>query len=92
MISDVGQKMGWKSYLRQRQLLMYDNLIVMAMVRESISKMKNGNSAGPSELVSQMMKLSVEAGLRSQIIRDGIIPAESGVSTSPNCHQGKEML
>ena len=44
------------------------------MIRESISKMKNGKAAGPSGLVSEMVKAAGEAGF-DRITVEGVIPA-----------------
>ena len=57
-------------------------LIDKDMIRESISKMKNGKTAEPSSVVSEMVKAAGEAGfdmitnLKNQIIVEGDIPAE----------------
>ena len=44
------------------------------MIRESISKMKNEKAAGPSGLVSEMIKAAGEAGLDRTTV-EGVIPA-----------------
>ena len=65
------------------------------MVRESISKMKNGKAAGPSDVVSEIVKTAGEAGvdmikdLVNQIIVEGSIPAEWEPSTIVNCYKEK---
>ena len=51
------------------------------MIRESISKMKNGKAAGPSGLVSEMVKalgegVDMNTNLVNHIIVDRGIPAE----------------
>ena len=45
------------------------------MVRESISKIKNGKAAGPSGLVSGMIKLAKEAGfdLITDLVNQSIV-------------------
>ena len=69
-------------------------LINSDMVRESISKMKNGKDAGPSGIVSEMVKEAEEAGADmltdavNQIIV-GVTPAEWALSTIVNCCKGK---
>lgn len=56
------------------------------MVIESISKMKNVNAAGQSELLSEMVKPACQAGLEiitdwmNQIIVEGVLPAELQLS------------
>ena len=58
-------------------------------------KMKNGKPAGPSAVVSEMVKTTGEAGvdmitdLANQIIV-GVIPVEWELSTIVNCYKGKE--
>ena len=53
------------------------------MVRESISKMKNGKAAGPTGVVSELVKAAWEAGvavitdLVNQIIVEGV-PSRMG--------------
>ena len=65
------------------------------MVRESISKMKNGKAAGLSGVVSEMVKAAGEAGVDmitdvvNQIIAEGVIPAECELSTIVNCYKEK---
>lgn len=55
------------------------HLIHQAIIWESISKLKNGKAAGPSELVSEMVTSAGEAeidmitSLTNQIIVEGII-------------------
>ena len=61
------------------------------MVRESISKMKNGKTAGPSGVVSEMVKAAGETGdmvtdLVNQIIVEGAIPAKWECSNIVNCY------
>ena len=56
-------------------------LIENNMIIELIHKMKNGNTAGPSGVVSEMVSTEGEAGvdvitdLVNQIIVEGVIPA-----------------
>ena len=70
-------------------------LIDKDMVRKSISKMRNGKAAGPSGVLSEMVKATGKAGvgmitdLLNQIIIEGVIPAEWKLSTVVNCYQGK---
>ena len=60
------------------------------MVRESIRKMKNGKTAGPSGVV--MVKAARETGadmvtdLVNQIIVEGAIPAKWECSNIVNCY------
>ena len=57
--------------------------------------MKNGKTAGPSRLVSKMVKSADEArivvivGLINQIIAEGVILPEWQLSTIVNCYMGK---
>ena len=57
-------------------------LIEKNIVRESVIKMKNGKAAGPSGVVSYMLKAAGEAGVHmitdlvNQIIVERIIPVE----------------
>ena len=70
-------------------------LIDKDMVRKSISKMRNGKAAGPSGVLSEMVKATGKAGvgmitdLLNQIIIEGVIPAEWKLRTVINCYQGK---
>ena len=70
-------------------------LVDKDMIRESISKMKNWKAAGPSSLVSEMVKAAGEAGvdmitnLVSQIIVEGVIPTEWELGTVVNCYKWK---
>ena len=64
-------------------------LIDKDMVRESISKMKNGKAAGTSGAVPEMVKTAGEAGLdimSDQVneIMVGVIPTEWKLSTIVN--------
>ena len=69
-------------------------LIEKGMLSESISNIKNGKTAGPSSVVSKMVKAAGKA--RADMIIDlvnqmiiGVIPAEWELSTIANCHKGK---
>ena len=71
-------------------------LIGKGMVRESVSKIKNGKFAGPSRgFVSEMVKAAGEArvhmiaDLVNHIIVEGVIPAEWELSIILNCYKGK---
>ena len=67
------------------------DLIYKDIVRESISKMKNGKAVGLSVVVSEMVKAAGEVevnmiiDLVNQIIVEGFIPAEWELSTVVNC-------
>ena len=66
-------------------------LINNDMVRESISKMKNGKDAGPSGIVSEMVKEAEEAGaaMLTDAVNQILTPAEWALSTIVNCCKGK---
>ena len=67
------------------------DLIYKDIVRESISKMKNGKAVGLSGVVSEMVKAAGEVevnmitDLVNQIIVEEFIPAEWELSTVVNC-------
>ena len=67
------------------------SLINKDIVRDSISKMKNGKATGSSVVVSEMVKETGEAGtdlianLVNQIIVEGVIPAEWERHTIVSC-------
>ena len=67
------------------------------VVRESISKIKNGKAAGPPSVVSEMVKTRGEAevdiitDLVNQII-GGILPAECQLSIFVTVIMGKAIL
>ena len=66
------------------------------MIRESINKIKNGKEAGPSSVVSEMVKAAREkvdmiTDLVNQIIV-GVIPEEWELCTSVNHYKGKGPL
>ena len=67
------------------------DLIYKDIVRESISKMKNGKAVGLSVVVSEMVKAAGEVevnmitDLVNQIIVEGFIQAEWELSTVVNC-------
>ena len=67
------------------------------VVRESISKIKNGKAAGPPSVVSEMVKTRGEAevdiitDLVNQII-EGILPAEWQLSIFVTVIMGKAIL
>ena len=46
------------------------HLVDKAIARESVNNMKNGRAAGPSCLVSEIVKLAEEAGLSQITISD----------------------
>ena len=58
------------------------HLIENAMVKESISKIKNGKAGGPLGVVQEMVKTTGEAGvdmiidLVNKTIVEGVIPVE----------------
>ena len=62
------------------------------MVRESINKTDNGKAAGPSGLVSKMVKVAGEArvdmitDLVNRIIVERVIPAKCELGTIVNCY------
>ena len=65
------------------------------MVKESISNMKNGKAAGPSDVVSEMAKaaevgVDMMTGLTNQIIAERAIPAEWERNTIVNCYKRKD--
>ena len=70
-------------------------LIEKNIVRESVIKMKNGKAAGPSRVVSYMLKAAGEAGVHmitdlvNQIIVERIIPVEWYLNTIINFYNGK---
>ena len=57
-------------------------LIDRNTVRKAVRKMKNGKAAGPSGIVSEMVKAAEEdsvdmiTDLINQIIREGVVPAD----------------
>ena len=65
------------------------------MVGKAVRKMKNGKAAGPSGIVSEMVKAAEEdsvdmiTDLINQIIREGVVPADWELSTIINCYKGK---
>ena len=66
------------------------------MIRESINKIKNGKEAGPSSVVSEMVKAAREkvdmiTDLVNQIIV-GAIPEEWELCSSVNHYKGKHPL
>ena len=64
------------------------------MVRDSVSKIKNGKASGPLGLVPEIVKMAGETGvgtitdLINQILV-GVIPAEWELSTITNCYKRK---
>ena len=64
------------------------------MVEKAVSKMKNGKAAGPSGIVSEMVKAAGEVGLHmvtnlvNQIIMEGCILIDWELSTIVNCCRG----
>ena len=69
--------------------------VTKKMVEKAVSKMKNGKAAGPSGIVSEMVKAAGEVGidmitnLVNQIIMEGCIPIDWELSTIVNCYKGK---
>lgn len=65
------------------------------MVRDSVSKIKNGKAAGLLGLVPETVKMTGETGvdtitdLINQIIVEGVLPAEWELSTITNCYKRK---
>ena len=65
------------------------------MVREPISKMKSRKAAGPSGVLSEMVRAAREAGvgimtdLVNQIIVEGTIPGEWEFNAIINRYKGK---
>ena len=53
--------------------------------------MKNGKAAGPSGIVSEMVKAAEEdsVDMISDLINQGVIPADWELSTIINCYKGK---
>ena len=68
------------------------------VVRESISKIKNGKAAGPPSIVSEMVKtrgkaeVDIITDLVNQIIGEGILPAEWQLSIFVTAIMGKAIL
>ena len=58
--------------------------------------MRNGKAAGPSGVLSEMVKATGKAGvgmitdLLNQIVIEGVIPAEWKLRTVINCYQGEK--
>ena len=71
------------------------SVIDKEMVRDLISKMKNGKAAGPLGVVSEMVKAAGEEevdmiiNLVNQIIVEGIILTKWKLSTIGNSNKGK---
>ena len=65
------------------------------MVRDSVSKIKNGKAAGLLGLVPEIVKMTGETGvgtitdLINQIIVEGVLPTEWELSTITNCYKRK---
>ena len=111
-VSDEDKKIAWRSYHKKLLNTEFawdmnslfqgytvtgvSRLINKVMVRESMSKMKNGIAAGPSGILSEVVKAVEEAGvdmitdLVNQIMVEGVFPAEWELSTIVNFYKGKE--
>ena len=62
------------------------------VIRESISKMMNEKAAGPSGVVSEIVReagIDINTDLVNQIIGERVIPAERELSATVNCYKGK---
>ena len=65
------------------------------MVREAVRKMKYDKAARPSGIVTEMIKAAGEASIEmitallNQIIKEGVLPADSELSTRFNCYKDK---
>ena len=110
-VTNVDMKQAWKSYHQHLLNTEYewekDNLpeadivsssaiyITKDMVAKAVQKMKNGKAAGPSGIVSEMVKAAGDAGidmitnLVNCIIAEGVIPSDWELSTILNCYKGK---
>ena len=80
----MNTELAWKknSFSQENTASGVPRLLEKDMVRESISKMKNGKIAVPSGVVSDLVKAAGEAGFdmimdqENKIIVEGVIPAE----------------
>ena len=110
-VSEEDKKVAWKSYYESLLNTEFDwdrnslsqvdpvssapILIDRSMVRKAVRKMKNGKAAGPSGIVSEMVKAAEEdsvdmiSDLINQIIREGVVPEDWELSTVVNCYKGK---
>ena len=72
----------WNSLSQTNTVSSVLHLIDKDMVRGLISKMKNGEAAGPTGVVSEIVKTAVEAwvdmiiDLLNQSVVEGVIPAK----------------
>ena len=104
-VTDEDKKIVWKSChekLLNTEFVWDRNSLIKTktwsdkdMVRESVSKIKNGKAAGPTDLVSETVKTKGEAGadiiieLVIQILVPEVYPAEWDLSTILNCYKWK---
>ena len=69
--------------------------IDVEMVVKAIAKMKTGKAAGPSGIVAEMLKASVDTGARlvadlaNDMVRNGVIPSDWEDSFIINIYKGK---
>ena len=85
--------MAWRPWLQRREGPCEQ--FTMEEVRNMIQLAKNGKATGPSEVASDMLKCSGEAGVRwitdlcNAIVRDGVILKDWRKSWMFRIHNGK---